>query len=211
MLERKTISKFAAVAALVVAGYGAYRWRKATKAEIERLAALLDWSPGRVVADIGAGGGVMTIAAAKRVLPGGHVFATDVDSKSVRGLQKKVAKQGLSNVTVLRSEQNDCCLPVVCCDAILLRGSYHHFTDPAALNASLFRALRPGGVLAVIEFSPRWWLTLFAPVKGAPANRGGHGIRPELLVEELKTAGLELEQVIPRWFLDVYCAVFRKP
>jgi hypothetical protein len=58
---------------------------------------------------------------------------------------------------------------------------------------------------------PRSWLTLLAPVKGVPANRGGHGIPMNVLVQEMTSAGFEVKDRISRWFLDVYCVVFRRP
>ncbi|MGB6886177.1 MAG: hypothetical protein WBE10_19145, partial [Candidatus Acidiferrum sp.] len=45
--------------------------------EIPKLAALMDWKPGTVVADIGAGDGSYTFAAVERVGPTGKVFATE--------------------------------------------------------------------------------------------------------------------------------------
>jgi SAM-dependent methyltransferase len=66
-------------------------------------------------------------------------------------------------------------LPSGSCDAIFMRGVYHHFTAPQQMNGSLFRALRPGGTLAVIDFPPRLLLWLCTP-KGIPATPFG-GLR----------------------------------
>jgi ubiquinone/menaquinone biosynthesis C-methylase UbiE len=210
-MERKQAAGIAALAGIAGAGYAAYRWRKAARAEVERLAAILGWTPGRVVADIGAGRGSMALAAARRVGPTGHVFATDVDARKLNSVRKKAEKQDLVNITIAQATQTDSKLPDDSFDAILLRGSYHHFTDPVSAGASLYRALRPGGMLAIVDFAPRWWLTLFSPVKDAPPDRGGHGIPRDLLVRELTAAGFEVQKTIPRWFRDVYCVVFRKP
>ena len=35
-----------------------------------------------------------------------------------------------------------------------MRNVYHHFGDPGAMNASLFKSLKPGGSLAVQDFGP---------------------------------------------------------
>jgi hypothetical protein len=48
------------------------------------------------------------------------------------------------------------------------------------------------------------------PVEGVPENRGGHGIPQKVMVEELTSAGLQVEKVINDWSGDDYCVVFAK-
>lgn len=196
---------------LAAGAYGALRMRKSKEMEIERLASILFWEPGRNVADVGAGKGRMAFAAALRVGPAGRVFATDLEIERVRAMRRKALKRGIENMLFFQSGPRDSGLPLECCDAVLLHASYHHFEDPAAMNASLYRALRPGGILAVVDFPPKAWLSAVAPTR-APANHGGHGIPPHLLKEEVAQAGFQLEKEIPDWsWPDTYCTVFRKP
>jgi predicted methyltransferase len=58
-------------------------WRDTSQAEAEQLAKILDWKPGRTIAEIGAGKGQITIAAAEQVGPTGHVFSTELDPDPV--------------------------------------------------------------------------------------------------------------------------------
>jgi ubiquinone/menaquinone biosynthesis C-methylase UbiE len=139
--------------------------------EIARLAALMQWKPGTIVADIGAGDGSYSFAAAARVGPAGKVFATEIDQAKLKELKAESKKRNLQNVTVVESAEADTNLPAGCCDAIFLRRVYHHLTKPAEFNANLIRSLKTGGRLAIIEFPPRPGLE---PVEGVPANRGGH-------------------------------------
>jgi hypothetical protein len=78
-------------------------------------------------------------------------------------------------------------------------------TDAAAIDASLLRARRPGGVLAVIEFPP-----LLSGVW--PLN---HGVDAARGTEEVVASGFQLVQVIEEWPgrgpLASYCALFTKP
>ena len=53
--------------------------------EADRLAVLLNWQPSSTVADVGAGKGQMTLAAAKRV---GKVYTTEVDAKMLANLEE---------------------------------------------------------------------------------------------------------------------------
>ena len=90
-----------------------------------------------------------------------------------------------------------------------MRDVYHHFTKPDEMDRSLFRSLKRGGLLAVIDMNPRAGTTV---PDGVPANREGHGIPQKLLIKELTDAGFVLEKVDSSWpNRDLYCVVFRKP
>ena len=179
--------------------------------EIQRLAKVMNWKAGQVIADVGAGEGEIGFAAAGVVGENGKVYLTELDEEKLAALQKDTNRRKLKNVVVLAAAEKETKLPDNCCDAIVLRRVYHHFTAPAEMDASLLRSLRPGGLLAVIEFPPRKSLTASDPVKGVPANRGGHGIPKKILVEELTEAGFKLDKMFDDWPEDDYCVLFRKP
>ena len=175
--------------------------------EVKRLAALMEWKPGTIAADIGAGDGKYTFAAVERVGASGKVYATEIDGKKLEELQGEVAKRKLENVTVVESKETDTNLPSGCCDAIFLRHVYHHLTKPVEFDRNLARSLKLGGRLAIIDFAPRSGLE---PVGGVPSNRGGHGIAQKLVIEELSAAGFEVEKIVNDWPDDSYCVLFVK-
>lgn len=175
--------------------------------EMKRLAALMEWKPGIVVADIGAGDGSYSFAAAEHVGATGKVYATEIDPKKLEELKAEVTKRKLQNVVVVESKEADTNLPTACCDAIFLRRVYHHLTKPAEFDANIIRSLKPGGRLAIIDFPPRSGLE---PVEGVPANRGGHGIPQKIAIEELTAAGLQMEKVVNDWPENDYCVLFVK-
>ena len=175
--------------------------------QIKRLAALMEWKPGSVVADIGAGDGIYSFAAAEHVGATGKVYATEIDAKKLEELKAEVTKRKLQNVVVVESKEADTNLPTGCCDAIFLRHVYHHLTKPAEFDANLVRSLKPGGRLAIIDFPARSGLD---PVEGVPANRGGHGIPQKIVIEELTAAGLQMEKVVHDWPENDYCVLFVK-
>ena len=81
-------------------------------------------------------------------------------------------------------------------------------TKPAEIDASLFRSLKPGGMLAVIDEEPK---AGSKPVDGVPENRGGHGVPQKILIEELTSAGFKVVRSFDNWPDSHYCVVFRKP
>src|ERR1043166_621969 len=92
--------------------------------EIKRLASAMEWKPGSVVADIGAGDGRWAFAAAHEVGATGKVFATELDPQKIAALKSEVGKRHLSNVIIVESKEADTNLSPECCDAIFLRRVY---------------------------------------------------------------------------------------
>ena len=179
--------------------------------EIQRLEKVMSWKTGQVIADVGAGEGEIGFAAATVVGESGRVYLTELDEDKVARMRKAASGRKLKNVEVLAGAEKETKLPDNCCDAIILRRVYHHFTAPKEMDASLMHSLRPGGLLAVIEFAPRKSLSASDPVKGVPSNRGGHGIPKKILQEELIGAGFKPDKSFEDWPEDGYCMLFRKP
>lgn len=152
---------------------------------------LMALKPGQVVADIGAGAGLMSLELARRLGPGGQVLATELDPDLVKEIRAQAAFEGMKNVSPVLSDQTFTGLPAACCDAILLRFVYHEFTDPEVMNAEMLRALKPGGLVAVIDDA--------AQGDGLVNGRGNHTILPETLIEEMVTSGFELVEREDKW------------
>jgi ubiquinone/menaquinone biosynthesis C-methylase UbiE len=175
--------------------------------EIPKLAALMEWKPGTVVADIGAGDGSYAFAAGESIGATGRVFATEIDAEKLKTLRAEVKKRDLHNVTVVESAEAETNLPASCCDAIFLRRVYHHLTNPLEFDASLIRSLKPGGKLAIIDFPPH---PEYGKVKGVPKDREDHGIQQKILIDELTKAGFQVEKIVDEWPTMDYCVLFVK-
>lgn len=176
--------------------------------ETQRLADLMNWKPGDVIAEIGAGEGQMSFFAALLVGAAGHVYITELNDQKIAYLKEKVQRDKLQNVTVLKADPVGTNLPDACCEAIFMRRVYHHFTNPSQTDATLFRDLKLGGLIAIIDFPPRSGLP---PVAGAPKNHGGHGVPRNVLTQELKAAGFEIVSESNGWPEQDYCVIARKP
>lgn len=183
--------------------------------EAARLAVLLGVGPASVMADVGAGDGALAAELAGVVGPQGRVYATELEESQLEEIRESAREAGRANVEAVQAGVATTGLPDACCDAILLRHVYHHLSEPAALDAALFRALRPGGRLVVIDFRPSWLLAAFR-VKDAPASRGGHGIEPAMVLDELRQAGFEPVETLDPWQRkilgpDDFAVVVRRP
>jgi len=185
---------------------------KTAAIEVPRLIELLELKPGMTIADVGAGFGAWTTAFSKWTGVSGRVYSTDIGEKQLAFLRETTKREGLTNVTVLAGAERSANLPANCCDAILIRDAYHHLTQPNDLLRSVAASLKPGGRLAVIDFPPRPKSELPA---GVPANRNGHGVPPDVVIEEVKGAGLTMVSQNRQWSAqsqpnDLFLVIFRK-
>jgi ubiquinone/menaquinone biosynthesis C-methylase UbiE len=173
--------------------------------ELSRLVEVLDVDPGERFADVGAGDGRYSVALARTVGESGRIYATEVDSEDLKKIEARVGREKLGNVEVVRGTQEATGLSEACCDGLLLRRVYHHFQNPAAMQASMRRALKEGGLLLIIDFgSRRSW----SRPEGVPSSRPGHGIDKALLVSEMELAGFGLVRDLD-WEDGDYALLFR--
>ena len=161
--------------------------------EAEAMRRLLRIEPGDTVADVGAGDGDWTEDLADFVGESGTVWATEVDEDLVDDL--KALAEDFPQIRPILGDQDTTGLPEDCCDAILVRLVYHHFTDPAPMRADLRRAMKPGARLLIVDITPQLgWREL----DGVP-DRGGHGIPAEELIEEMEADGFRMLERLDAW------------
>jgi ubiquinone/menaquinone biosynthesis C-methylase UbiE len=172
-------------------------------ADAKRLIAALHVHQGSIVGEIGAGSGELTVALAREVGPDGRIYSNELNADRRGDITRAAAAAGLANVTIVEGAPASANLPDDCCDAIFMRNVYHHFADPAAMNASLFRATKAGGYIAVIDFAPSGAES--AQPSGRSAEKS-HGVYAESVIRELTSAGFEeatSEEMTRRGFIVV--------
>lgn len=175
----------------------------ATQASPEQIFSAAGLKSGQTVCEIGAGVGDLALAAAGVVGTDGRVFANELEWR-LPALRIRVADRNLPNVTVVTGEPAKTGIPDAACDAVFMKDVYHHFVEPAAMNLAIAAALKPGGRLVIVDFTP--------PGKEAatPAGRGvdgTHGVLPATIIAEVKAAGFTEvpgHGTADRWYLLVF-------
>ncbi len=175
-----------------VMGVGGAPWlERAEREDEERPKAavrLLDLKPGMTVGDVGAGSGYYTELIARQVGPTGKVYATDIQPGMIQLLRQRIARAGLANVEALLSTGRESRLPDAALDMIILVDVYHEFSQPQEMLRQLRAALKPGGLLVLLEFR-----------KEDPAVpiRAEHKMSVAEVRAELEPEGFRFEKVLP--------------
>lgn len=131
------------------------------------------------IADIGAGTGYFAIRLA-RAVPGGTVYAVDLEPKMVAYLSDRAKSLGLANMRTLQGAAISPKLPEKV-DLLLFVNVYHHIDDRTAYLKALTGSLAAGGRIAIIDQS------LEAP-RGPPKD---HRISVETIDKEMTAAGFK--------------------
>jgi SAM-dependent methyltransferase len=118
------------------------------------LADLARDTPVRRILDLGCGTGTGTFALLKR-FPDAEVIAVDMSPHMLRRLNAKVAERGLADQVLTVQADLDEEWPSATKDADLawMSGALHHLTDPDRALRQARTALRPGGLLALVEMT----------------------------------------------------------
>ena len=106
---------------------------------------------GTRVADIGAGSGYFTFRLAQRVGATGRVYAEDIVDPALADIAKRATRDGLKQIITVRGTDEDPGLPPGGMDVVLVVNSYHEFKAFDAMMTGFRLALKPQGLLGVIE------------------------------------------------------------
>lgn len=117
-------------------------------------------APVRSILDLGAGTGVGTFALLRH-FPGASAVAVDASDDMLGRVRSRADELGLSDrVTTALADLDDGLPAVGRVDLAWASASLHHLADPDLTLTRLVEAIRPGGLLAVVELAghPRFLL-----------------------------------------------------
>jgi SAM-dependent methyltransferase len=113
---------------------------------------------GFVCADVGCGGGDVSLELARRVAPTGKIVGFDIDQTKLDLAAAEASQQNVRNVEFRAADLRQG-LDAPGYDLIYSRFLLTHLPDPAAVLRSFRKCLRPGGVLAVEDIDYRGLFT----------------------------------------------------
>ena len=169
--------------------------------------------PGAKVLDLAAGTGDITKLLAKRVGDKGTVFCTDINANMLEQGRRRLTDEGIvGNVHYLQVNAENLPFPDGSLDAVTIAFGLRNVTHKDVALASIAKALKPGGQLAILEFStvrPEFLKRLYdlysfnvLPWLGERVASDGDSYRylvesirmhpdQDTLVEMMRTAGLD--------------------
>jgi ubiquinone/menaquinone biosynthesis C-methylase UbiE len=104
-----------------------------------------------VIIDVGAGVGFLTLPFAQHY-PQAQIYACDILPGMLELLKESAAAESLSNINCLRMEDTTIPLPDQFANLVMMLQVHHELTDPQSLLTDCHRVLKPGGVLAIIDW-----------------------------------------------------------
>lgn len=160
----------------------------------------LNLKPNDIVADIGAGTGYMSFRIAP-LLTTGKVFAVDIQPEMLDIIEFLKKENNVTNVEPILATLTNPNLPRESVDLALMVDAYHEFENPREVMEEIFRALKLGGKVALVEYRSE---NPFIMIKRL------HKMSQKQVRKEMQAVGLvwrETKNLLPQQHL----MVFEKP
>lgn len=149
------------------------------------------------VADIGAGTGFFSFPMSELV-PKGNVYAVDIQTEMLDIIRKRMKQRGTKNIVPTLGTIQDTKLPTNTIDMVLLVDAYHEFDHPREMMESIFKGLRPGGRVVLIEYRKEDPKVMIKPL---------HKMTQKQAILEMQAVGLkwkETKDFLPKQHFMVF-------
>ena len=160
--------------------------------------------PGQTVADIGSGTGLFTRFFSEAVGRDGLVLAVDISQNFLDHIANTARESGQNNIQTILCSADSTKLPADSVDVAFICDTYHHFEFPLKTMASLYRAMKPGGHVIVIDFHR---------IEGTSSEWTLNHVRAgqEVFESEILETGFRKVREEKELLKDNYFVVFQKP
>ncbi len=101
--------------------------------------------PGETVLDLGSGGGIDTLLAARETGPAGEAIGLDVTPEMVAGAREQAEMSGIDNVRFIEGAMEEIPLPDESVDVVISNGVISMSMRKHRVFWEVWRVLRPGG------------------------------------------------------------------
>jgi ubiquinone/menaquinone biosynthesis C-methylase UbiE len=151
---------------------------------------------GDIVIDIGAGSGYFSLPASEMVGSEGGVFAVDIQPEAVAIIERKRIARERENLHVVQSSDESLGLSDRIGTLAFMYTVLHEVEDKATMLRDLYRALKPGGRIAIVEFGK-------GAVFGPPSSER---IGEKEMLALLREAGFS-NTTLKKWSMSHYIAM----
>lgn len=105
--------------------------------------------PGERVVDVGSGGGIDSLIAAKMVGPSGQIIGVDMTPAMLEMARKSASEAGAGNVEFREGLAESLPIPDGWADVVISNGVLNSLPDKLAALQEMARVLKPGGRLQI--------------------------------------------------------------
>jgi arsenite methyltransferase len=123
--------------------------------QVDKVVEALKVKPDDRICDLGSGSGLFTRPLARKANGKGVVYAVDIDSELLKYVERTAREQKLINIKPIQASETDPKLPEAV-DMITIIDTLHHISNQTEYLKGLKKYLKPGGCVAIIDFSRDW-------------------------------------------------------